>query len=216
MGIIGVVAAMTLPSLITRTQNKELQTALKKGYSEILQALEFMKSDVGGDILPQDYPARTFSPIFSKYFKSLKTASISSILPGELEDGDSEDSVFRVYNNYKTYNNLQTIKADIFDDGQLILQNGALILIENPHIVGSGIIYISIDVNGMNKKPNVYGRDLFTFQLTSEGKLLPMGAEGTKYTNMDKYCSKNSNDRLNGIACAAKALTDPDYFEKMY
>ena len=207
---------MTLPSLITRTQNKELQTALKKGYSEILQALEFMKSDVGGDILPQDYPARTFSPIFSKYFKSLKTASISSILPGELEDGDSEDSVYKVYNNYKTYNNSQTIKADIFDDGQLILQDGALILIENPHIVGSGIIYISIDVNGMNKKPNVYGRDLFTFQLTSEGKLLPMGAEGTKYTNMDKYCSKNSNDRLNGIACAAKPLTDPDYFEKMY
>ena len=35
---------MTLPSLITRTQNKELQTALKKGYSEILQALEFMKA----------------------------------------------------------------------------------------------------------------------------------------------------------------------------
>ena len=56
MGIIGVVAAMTLPSLITRTQNKELQTALKKGYSEILQALEFMKSDVGGDILPQAQP----------------------------------------------------------------------------------------------------------------------------------------------------------------
>lgn len=86
-------------------------------------------------------------------------------------------------------------------------------MIENP---SSSVprLFISVDVNGMNKKPNVFGRDLFTFEITPEGKLLPMGAEGTTYTDTDKYCSKNSNDRLNGIACTAKALSDPDYFKK--
>ncbi len=216
LGIIGVVAAMTLPSLITKNRNKELQAALKKGYSEISQALEFMKSDIGVDILPQDYEQRSFFPIFSKYFRTLKSVSVNGIMPGEMEDGDSEDSPHKVFKNYKTYNKSQTIKTDIFDDGQFILQDGTLILIENPYSVGNRQIFISVDVNGMNKKPNIYGRDLFTFQITNDGKLLPMGADGTKYTDMDKYCSKDSNDRLNGIACAARALNDPDYFEKMY
>ena len=71
-------------------------------------------------------------------------------------------------------------------------------------------------MNGEGKGPNVWGKDLFTFEITSEGKLLPMGADGTSYTDMSKYCSKSSNDKLNGIACTAKALSDPDYFKKMY
>ena len=44
-----------------------------------------------------------------------------------------------------------------------------------------GSIYITVDVNGINKNPNQWGYDLFTFQLTDKGKLLPMGAEGPDY-----------------------------------
>lgn len=206
---------MTMPLLINSTQNRELQSALNKGYSEISQALEFMKIDTGTDIAPQDYPAYTFAPVYSKYFKSIKYSLHDGIISGEHEDGDNETSPVKVYKNYKTYSLSQTVKTDIFDDGQFLLNDGALVMIENPNFYPRRI-FISIDINGMNKKPNVYGRDLFTFEITSEGKLLPMGAEGTTYTNTDKYCSKNSNDRLNGIACAAKALSDPDYFKKMY
>lgn len=215
LGIIGVVAALTMPSLINSTQNRELQSALNKGYSEISQALEFMKTDIGTDIVPQDYPPKTFSVTYRKYFKSLKTDANSGIISGEHEDGDNETSSVKAYKNYKTYSLSQTVKTDFFDDGQILLSDGALIMIENP---SSSVprLFISVDVNGMNKKPNVFGRDLFTFEITSEGKLLPMGAEGTTYTDTDKYCSKNSNDRLNGIACTAKALSDPDYFKKMY
>ncbi len=35
LGIIGIVAAMTLPSLIIRNQNKALEAGLKKNYSII-------------------------------------------------------------------------------------------------------------------------------------------------------------------------------------
>lgn len=206
---------MTLPSLINSTQNRELQSALNKGYSEISQALEFMKADIGVEIVPQDYPPKTFSVTYRKYFKSLKTASSSGIISGELEEGDNEGSTVKAYKNYKTYNLSQTVKTDIFDDGQILLSDGTLIMIENPNF-SVPRLFIYVDVNGMNKKPNVFGRDLFTFEITSEGKLLPMGADGTTYTDTDKYCSKNSNDRLNGIACAAKALSDSDYFKKMY
>lgn len=37
LGIIGLVAAMTMPVLFNKTQNKELQTAFLKTYSELNQ-----------------------------------------------------------------------------------------------------------------------------------------------------------------------------------
>ena len=209
LGIIGVVAALTIPALINNTQNRELQAALKKGYSQLAQALELMKSDLGEDILPQNYPAGTFKPIYCKYFKSLKNGLILGGKPDEDTGGNA-----MVFENYKTYNLSQTVKTDFFDDGQFILSDGTLIMIENPGGMSARQIYITIDVNGMNKKPNVYGRDLFTFQITNEGKFLPMGAPGTGFTDENLYCSKDSNNRLNGIGCAAKALSDPDYFKK--
>ena len=209
LGIIGVIAALTIPALINNTQNRELQAALKKGYSQLAQALELMKSDLGEDILPQNYPAGTFKPIYCKYFKSLKNGLILGGKPDEDTGGNA-----MVFENYKTYNLSQTVKTVFFDDGQFILSDGTLIMIENPGGMSARQIYITIDVNGMNKKPNVYGRDLFTFQITNEGKFLPMGAPGTGFTDENLYCSKDSNNRLNGIGCAAKALSDPDYFKK--
>ncbi len=203
---------MTMPVLINNAQNRELQAALKKGYSQLAQALEFMKSDLGEDILPQNYPAMTFAPVYRKYFKSLKTANGNPILSGKPDEETVSNAV--IYENYKTYNLSQTVKTEYFDDGQFILSDGTLIMIENPGGMAARQIYITIDVNGMNKKPNVYGRDLFTFQITNEGKFLPMGASGTGFTDENLYCSKDSNNRLNGIGCAAKALSDPDYFKK--
>ena len=121
-----------MPSLINSTQNRELQSALNKGYSEISQALEFMKTDIGTDILPQDYPPKTFSVTYRKYFKALKTDSNSGIISGEHEDGDNESSAVKAYKNYKTYSLSQTVKTDFFDDGQILLSDGTLIMIENP------------------------------------------------------------------------------------
>ncbi len=201
---------MTMPSIINNTQSKELRTALNKGYSEIYQALEFMKADIGMDVLPSNYANRDFAPVYSKYFKSVKSSSTSGIVSGVNEEG--ETGPIREFKDYKTYNGSNTVKTAIFDDGQIILADGTLIMIENPSY--GGTLYISIDVNGKEKRPNVYGRDLFTFQITDEGKLLPMGADGTDYTDMDRYCSKESNDRINGVACAAKALSDSDFFKK--
>lgn len=48
LGIIGVVAAMTIPTLIARVQNKELETAFKKNYSMLQNAYEKACYDNGG------------------------------------------------------------------------------------------------------------------------------------------------------------------------
>lgn len=45
LGIIGVVAALTLPSLINRTKNRELHTAFLKTYSELNQVAQKYYAD---------------------------------------------------------------------------------------------------------------------------------------------------------------------------
>jgi hypothetical protein len=114
-------------------------------------------------------------------------------------------------NLYKTYNGKSNISWSLFDDGQFVLNDGTIIMIENPksqYSNGSNRKYISVDVNGA-KKPNRLGRDLFMFQLMDNGELLPMGAKGTYYYNeANEYCSNTSTDNMNGAGCSAKVLRD--------
>ena len=112
---------------------------------------------------------------------------------------------------YKTYNN-KKMQNSLLDDGQVFISDGMFIMVEN--MPGGHLLLISVDVNGYNKKPNRWGHDLFTFQITDNGKLLPMGAEGTAYDSVNK-CSLTSTSTTNGIGCTYKALTDKDYFKNL-
>lgn len=207
LGIIGIVAAMTLPALINQTQGKELETGLKKAYSVIQSAFNQMGYDEGQIINRINYPNHTFMPIFKKYFKVSKDCKDRLCESGFTD----EDGMKEVSQKYKTYNNnkLQTTR---FDDGQILINDGMFIIVENPDVGVS--LYISVDVNGYNKKPNRWGHDLFTFQVLDNGKLLPMGAKGTSYGDKD-FCSKTSTSTFNGIGCTYKALTDKNYFKNL-
>lgn len=85
-----------------------------------------------------------------------------------------------------------------------------LIMIENEK---TPTVYLTADINGASKKPNAWGHDVFTFQLMDNGKLLPMGQEGTDFYNRE--CSETSTGNINGIGCTYKALTDPNYFKNL-
>ena len=51
LGIIGIVAAMTIPGLITKIQDQHFRVAYKKTYSSLNQAMKFMENeDVGIDL----------------------------------------------------------------------------------------------------------------------------------------------------------------------
>jgi prepilin-type N-terminal cleavage/methylation domain-containing protein len=52
LGIIGVVAAMTLPTLIQNHKNRELQTQFKKSYSTLSQILQKVVTEEYGGIAP--------------------------------------------------------------------------------------------------------------------------------------------------------------------
>lgn len=212
LGIIGVVAALTLPALITNTQNKQLETGLKKAYSTINQALLLYERENGQPITP-DAASQSVKPALMKYITTVKdcgkgtTGDVSKdCIPNNnyVTNPDDKKEI------YKTYNGNNNIEMAYFDDGQFVINDGMLVLIEN---FGTKV-YISVDVNGYNKKPNRLGQDLFMFQINNDGHLLPMGAEGTDRYG-ETYCSTASNSTLNGASCTAKALHDKDFFKSL-
>lgn len=216
LGIIGVVASMTLPALINKTHGAQYKTALQKSYSIITQALQALNADQGFVATRDTYANRTFANYYKKYFKILKDCNLESCVGGATD----ENGTF-IINTYKTFSKNRKVSSKFFDDGQFILTDGMVLLIEDntdSSGTGSGVgsMFISVDINGYNKNPNAWGHDLFTFQIMNDsGKLLPMGAEGTVFEDLDTYCSPTSSNAQNGIACTYRALTEKDYFNNL-
>lgn len=187
---------MTLPALINDKQNKELEAGLKQAYSILQNSYNQMGYDEGQIINHENYKSWDFINSFKKYFKTRYTCA------------DMKCATIKT-NHYRTYNN-KHMEESYLDDGQMQLTNGMFVMIENPY--NGGKLYITIDINGINKRPNKWGHDLFTFQVTNNGKLLPMGAKGSDYAP-EEYCSDLNNTIYNGIACTYRALTEKDYLK---
>lgn len=200
--IVGVVAAMTIPSLVNRTNKEELRTGLLKAQSVLSGVLERYYIENGIRISPSSLEGMGLELKLKKaimpYFSVAKDCG--------------KDTCFNSsYNPYKTFNNETNLGYGNIDDGQFVLDDGMIVLLENNY----SSMFISVDVNG-EKNPNRAGYDLFCFQINSDGNLLPMGAEGTAlYSATDEYCSKTSDDNKNGLGCTAKALKDSNYFKNL-
>ena len=212
LGIIGVVAAMTLPSLINNSRNKELEASLKKNYSVIQQALDMYQAQNETRIIPGSLKAGELRTLLMPYFNIIEdcgTGTSSKCLPNFGIDIEGTSDLYKGFSKEK-------INLDLVDDGQFVLNDGSLILFENTMPTYNNVnLFISVDVNGYNKRPNRWGHDLFTFQLMNDGRILPMGAEDSLYTDMNTYCSSNSTHLYNGIACTYRALTEKDYFKNL-
>ena len=193
-----------MPTLIQKYQEQALKSALKKNYSVLKSALDKYQVENGERILPSDVQRDEFKTIIMKYLNVMTDCGY-----GATNSSTSCISYVNNINTYKTYNGKVNIGRYLFDDGQFVLNDGSLILIENYGSSASSPVYISVDVNGYKKKPNRLGKDLFMFQLTTKGDLLPMGAKGTKYySETDEYCSNTSTSDINGAGCTAKVLRD--------
>ena len=171
LGIIGVVAAMTMPSLINSTQKKELVAQYKKAYSVISQAYLMILNDNGGSLEGVFTSNNDYIDIFSKYIKNVKKCQ-------------TNDQITRCYiDSFKTLSG-RTIYGDT--GSTLTTPDGAILLfhhfnssctstteLEEP--IGCG--RIRVDVNGV-KKPNTVGYDIFDIYITQKG-ILPRGHENT-------------------------------------
>ena len=211
LGIIGVVAAITLSTVINNIQGRQLQTALKKSYSTINQALDMYYVENGERYVKSDQ-AGILKQILMKYIKNVKDCGRGT---GNKDCIYAYNRSYDTFNDiYKNFNGTNIIQSIYFDDGQFIINDGSLVMIEDELSTIRNRKYISIDINGYKKRPNRLGQDVFMFQIMTDGKLLPMGADGTNYPQKS-YCSLTSTDQMNGAGCTVKALSDKDFFKNL-
>ena len=212
LGIIGVVAAITLPNLMIAYKARVLRSQFMKSYSLVQQAYKMMEAD-GIGLSPSDFDflvtrqIHPFQTAIQPYFTgttNCRQGSSSSVCLNDISTKGSP---------YLTLSGKNKISWSFFDDGQFALKDGTLFLFENPN--GGKRVWLFVDINGIQGKPNKAGVDLFVFQLTDDG-LKAMGDEGTEYVG-DTYCAATgwSGGAYNGMSCTNKAKNDPDYFKKV-
>ena len=213
LGIIGVVAAMTLPALINNKQNKELEVLLIKNYSILQQALLTIYNEEGQPITAKNYNREQVGSLLRKNIKDL---SYCNNCGAAFEDNGNNSSVYTI-NGYRTLHGTK-LHANYFDDLILEFKDGRRLFIERPTQSSTydefDNFWMTIDINGYKKKPNRLGIDFFTFMVMPNGKLLPMGSEETRFSE-EEYCSVNSTSNINGIGCTYKALSEKDYFKNL-
>lgn len=208
LGIIGVVAAMTIPNLINNYKAQRLHSKFQKTYSLLQQGFKQMEAD-DVSLDPATYPHNApFYHTFIKYFTGVVNCGR---LNGEIDNRTTPCYYTRAY-KYKDYSGKSVIVEAYLDDGQFVLPDGTNIFFENFGDTSSGV-WVTADINGLDK-PNRWGIDLFTFQFI-DGELRTMGSEGTRYTDLNTYCNYNTSNNLNGIACAKLAKSDSEYFKKV-
>ena len=209
LGIIGVVAAMTLPTLINNYQAKETVTRLKKVYSIVNQAYLQAQNDLGtidnwgisnsshvvdpdtGEINNSEETVKSmnlFWSTFESYLKTLKRCL----------DYENQCKPYAV--SQLGSNSISTMR-----EPKLILNDGAIFSggwIDNINCNKNEICgNFSVDLNGLNR-PNIVGRDIFYFYIY-KNKILPMGqTDDTKYS-FDNYCLANTAKNYNGYGCTA-------------
>ncbi len=123
LGIIGVVAAMTIPTLIADYKDKVLLNQAKNSYSKLSNALIMTKSQNGFDSYGELFgPSYTNDEIVEILSKNLKMVKICKENQGGCWN-------WKTKSNKKTYQNGKTIYQDFSKLSSAILSDGSVIFI---------------------------------------------------------------------------------------
>lgn len=205
LGIIGVVAAMTIPTLLNNSNKQEYVTALKKQYSIFSQAYLLLKNQNGGDITMS--MTGTTDADDANFLNEL-----AKVLRLQTNCGNAMGCWYTTPMNWLN-GTLYRANFDSTNSGhyaKAVLSDGSVILIDIwdascSSTVGTSALKfcggIDIDVNGA-KGPNAKGRDIFYFWITKTG-IYPFGSTGDGYS-----CDATTAVEATNRGCAFKVLTE--------
>jgi len=208
LAVIGVVAAITIPAVITKVTKDQYVVGLKKAYNT-LKSVEREAVQANGEMANWDWSGdvkTTFERYFKPHFDILKDC-------GATTDEGCFDTDY-VYLNGNDVQNAH--KFNTVSYYKIITSDGVSYAYGKRNNNGksySGILFV--DING-KRKPNKWGRDLFIFLVyPSSYSIKPDGLlTGTdpevRYTGdqVISNCSKSSDGTDAGAYCAARILTE--------
>ena len=214
LGIIGVVSAMTVPSLMQNYQRQSYVTQLHKVYNEMQQAFERYKSDNNAINLREAgmNDQTSVNNFVNTYFKVVN----SCLDPNEIKP---------CFDNPENYRKISGESADAFDNNNedegtgmsFTLASGASIRPWKPNNRSDLTFIVAVvDVNGP-KPPNIYGRDFFEMCIDVDGNIdgcfksggdaamsLPLTTE-QREDLFNSYCLGGGNSL---VGCFGKILND--------
>ena len=221
LGIIGVVAAMTMPSLIQNYQKKRAVTQLKATYSILSQAFQHAIADYGDmetwglDSVygqtsgQQEIVENIVETYFLPYVKPVKIYGEKTNFANLGYEG--------IYSLDKTEAGGNTLRGPRYIIG---LANGSIVGFsldghcDSPGTDSDGnwvcntefyytYIYIIVDLNG-KQKPNTLGKDVFVMQIrNNKFQFYTYSKQDRK--QLERYCSKGNSENRQ---CGALILAD--------
>lgn len=171
LGIIGIVAAMTIPTLMNSNNEAQTRTGVKEAYAILSQAMTMAASDNGGTIkgLCADWNNICFKNLIKPALNYTKECDNTPVTDGCWATVKNYDNSAYNTNGYPA----------------IMLKNGMLVLFrfhtQNCTFVDATSTnykcgWVMVDINGL-KNPNVIGKDTFYFH-AQDGKFLPAGIDG--------------------------------------
>ncbi|MCD7879341.1 MAG: type II secretion system GspH family protein [Candidatus Gastranaerophilales bacterium] len=186
--IIGIIAAVTVPTLMANHQKQETAAKLKKFYSTLSNAVRlaqiensnFVKDSLIEYNRSGELSEEWWRENLGKYMPVTKT---NKTYTRNGSNGASED-----------YSNVYAL-----NDGSLIIR---------AMVYGDGVVALFYDTNGY-KAPNWYGKDIFKFTMQQ----LDYAKEGQHWTTVctGDYCHQSGNWWLLPPSCRYNASACPDY-----
>ena len=209
LGIIGVVAAMTLPTVINNFRKKQTVAQLKKAYSTLAQAFTMAQKDYGdvsewniGSNMSMDSDnqdvnnsLRNFAKQYLiPYLRIVKDCDAGSEVTGQCD--------YDIYN----FGNKVWDKQSNSNEYRFIVNNTMIVALRynnNGEYFGDGI-FVRVDING-KQKPNTFGEDIFYMYLNRQTKKFNMqGIEQTRENmlNGSRGCANRTSAHYGKWCCA--------------
>lgn len=215
LAIIGIVAAVTIPSLTQKYEEKQYLIKLKKTYTVLNQAFLFAKGEYGeldywgltttlsGETnedgeLYEDYSGMNkVTAIFKQYLQAeyvdFDKIPVVKSLDGTINQGGS----YTPATTETRKNGLRLNDGTIVQFGHIPSMTRCL---GDENYCGDIIVFLPNTKNNFTQ-----GKNHFFFYLSPDG-VKPMGSrEGTAYP-FETYCNLSRTDRSNGRGCTAWAL----------
>ena len=192
LGIIGVVAAMTIPTLIADYQEKVMVTKVKQAHSQLMNAIQlYVAQNNCVNMLCLFDTKKTTEKVAAELATVLKGAKIC-----ETGASDKQCAAYTIKSNSPILRDGVYVAGDALPaQGKIYLQNGVLFALhqntecirhyeaiirdENGYDTGERVpatsdscARIYFDVNNI-QGPNIFGVDVFRYDILSDGKTLP-------------------------------------------
>ena len=168
LGIVGVVAALTLPGVVMSYQKKVYVAQLQRIYNQFVNGTKGIMSENGLDSLAEaDSSLKKGSTFLNKIVTVSRTGDVSSVMASSYKSLNSDKAISFTGKVAKKAAK-KAAKKEKTSLSCVVVDTGASICMTDISKTGYATVYV--DLNGPSK-PNVIGRDFYSFELTPAGKI---------------------------------------------